>query len=117
MQPQSLLMGCDLTDCNISVSGENYQGGITGALTNSYAINCGASGSISVKATGSYAGGAVGTATVGWVTNLGKDEVSDPSLLKTVGNCLQNFCPVILKRQECCFPLLVSHHPQSLDVI
>ena len=88
MQPQSLLMGCDLTDCNISVSGENYQGGITGALTNSYAINCGASGSISVKATGSYAGGVVGTATVGWVTNLGKDEVSDPSLLKTVGKLL-----------------------------
>ena len=88
MQPQSLLMGCDLTDCNTTVAGENYQGGITGALTNSYAINCGASGSISVKATGSYAGGAVGTATVGWVTNLGKDEVSDPSLLKTVGKLL-----------------------------
>ena len=88
MQPQSLLMGCNLTDCNVNVSGENYQGGITGALTNSYAINCGASGSISVKATGSYAGGVVGTATVGWVTNLGKDEVSDPSLLKTVGNLL-----------------------------
>ncbi len=88
MQPQSLLMGCDLTDCNTTVAGENYQGGITGALTNSYAINCGASGSISVKATGSYAGGVVGTATVGWVTNLGKDEVSDPSLLKTVGKLL-----------------------------
>ena len=88
MQPQSLLMGCNLTDCNVNVSGENYQGGITGALTNSYAINCGASGSISVKATGSYAGGVVGTATVGWVTNLGKDEVSDPSLLKTVGKLL-----------------------------
>ena len=88
MQPQSLLMGCDLTDCNTTVAGENYQGGITGALTNSYAINCGASGSISVKATSSYAGGVVGTATVGWVTNLGKDEVSDPSLLKTVGKLL-----------------------------
>ncbi len=89
MQPQSLLMGCNLTNCNITVVGENYQGGITGALTNSYAINCGAaSGSVSVKATGSYAGGVAGTATVGWVTNLGKDEVSDPSLLKTVGKLL-----------------------------
>lgn len=88
MQPQSLFMGCNLTNCNVTVTGENYQGGITGALTNSYAINCGTSGSISVKATGSYAGGVVGTATVGWVTNLGKDEVSDPSLLKTVGKLL-----------------------------
>ena len=89
MQPQSLLMGCNLTNCNITVVGENYQGGITGALTNSYAINCGAaSGSVSVKATGSYAGGVAGTATVGWVTNLGKDEVSNPSLLKTVGELL-----------------------------
>ena len=89
MQPQSLLMRCNLTNCNITVVGENYQGGITGALANSYAINCGAaSGSVSVKATGSYAGGVAGTATVGWVTNLGKDEVSNPSLLKTVGELL-----------------------------
>ena len=88
MQPQTLLMDCNLTACNITVAGENYQGGITGALTNSYAINCGASGNVSIKATGSYAGGVVGMATVGWVTNLGKDEVSDPSLLKTVGKLL-----------------------------
>ena len=87
-QPQSLLMNCNILNCDVTVSGENYQGGMTGALTNSYAINCGSTGSISVKATGSYAGGVAGIATVGWVTNLGKDEVSDPSLLKTVGKLL-----------------------------
>ena len=87
-QPQSLLMNCNILNCDVTVSGENYQGGMTGALTNSHAINCGSTGSISVKATGSYAGGVAGIATVGWVTNLGKDEVSDPSLLKTVGKLL-----------------------------
>ena len=87
-QPQSLLMNCNIINCDVTVLGDNYQGGMTGALTNSYAINCGATGSISVKATGSYAGGVAGIATVGWVTNLGKDEVSDPSLLKTVGKLL-----------------------------
>ena len=88
IQPQSLLMNCNILNCGVTVSGENYQGGMTGALTNSYAINCGSTGSISVKATGSHAGGVAGIATVGWVTNLGKDEVSDPSLLKTVGKLL-----------------------------
>ena len=87
-QPQSLLLNCDLKDSKVSVSGENYQGGITGAQTNSYVINCGVTGSLSVKATGNYAGGVTGIATVGWVTNLGKDEVSDTSLLKTVGELL-----------------------------
>ena len=87
-QPQSLLLNCNLTDSNVTVEGENYQGGITGAQTNSYVINCGATGSISVKASGNYAGGVTGIATVGWVTNLGKDEVANTSLLKTVGDLL-----------------------------
>lgn len=87
-QPQSLLMNCNIENCDVTVLGDDYHGGMTGALTNSYAINCGSTGSISVKATGSYAGGVAGIATVGWVTNLGKDEVSDPSLLKTVGKLL-----------------------------
>ena len=81
-------MNCNLTDSNVTVEGENYQGGITGAQTNSYVINCGATGSISVKASGNYAGGVTGIATVGWVTNLGKDEVANTSLLKTVGDLL-----------------------------
>ena len=88
MQPQSLLLGCGLENCTISVKGENYQGGIAGALTNSYAINCGATGSVSVEASGSYAGGVSGIATVGWVTNLGNQEVKDESLLTTVNKLL-----------------------------
>lgn len=88
MQPQSILLNCNLTGCNVTVSGENYQGGITGAQTNSYAVNCGASGSIAVKASGSYAGGVSGISTVGWITNLGNKEVKDVSLLTTVKKLL-----------------------------
>lgn len=88
MQPQSILLNCNLTGCNVSVSGENYQGGIVGAQTNSYAVNCGASGSIAVKASGSYAGGVSGISTVGWITNLGNKEVKDVSLLTTVKDLL-----------------------------
>ena len=88
MQPQSILLNCNLTGCNVSVSGENYQGGIVGAQTNSYAVNCGVSGSIAVKASGSYAGGVSGISTVGWITNLGNKEVKDASLLTTVKELL-----------------------------
>ena len=88
MQPQSILLNCNLAGCNVSVSGENYQGGIVGAQTNSYAVNCGASGSIAVKASGSYAGGVSGISTVGWITNLGNKEVKDASLLTTVKDLL-----------------------------
>ena len=88
MQPQSILLNCNLTGCNVSVSGENYQGGIVGAQANSYAVNCGANGSIAVKASGSYAGGVSGISTVGWITNLGNKEVKDASLLTTVKKLL-----------------------------
>ena len=88
MQPQSLLQDCNLVNCNITVSGTNYQGGFTGAQTNSYAVNCGVNGNIAVNGTGSYAGGFSGISTVGWVTNLGKDEITNPSLLKTVGKLI-----------------------------
>lgn len=87
-QPQSLLLNCKVLNNNVTVSGEDYQGGITGAQTNSYVINCEATGTINVDASGSYAGGVTGIATVGWVTNLGKDEATDTSLLKTVGELL-----------------------------
>ena len=88
MQPQSILLNCNLAGCNVTVSGENYQGGIVGAQANSYAVNCGASGSIAVKASGSYAGGVSGISTVGWITNLGNKEVKDASLLTTVKDLL-----------------------------
>lgn len=88
MQPQSILLNCNLTGCNVSVSGENYQGGIVGAQANSYAVNCGANGSIAVKASRSYAGGVSGISTVGWITNLGNKEVKDASLLTTVKDLL-----------------------------
>ena len=88
MQPQSILLNCNLTGCNVSVSGENYQGGIVGAQANSYAVNCGANGSIAVKASGSYAGGVSGISTVGWITNLGNKEVKYASLLTTVKDLL-----------------------------
>lgn len=46
------------------------------------------SGSIAVKASGSYAGGVSGISTVGWITNLGNKEVKDASLLTTVKDLL-----------------------------
>lgn len=88
MQPQSILLNCNLTGCNVTVSGENYQGGIVGAQANSYAVNCGANGSIAVEASGSYAGGVSGISTVGWITNLGNKEVKESSLLTTVNKLL-----------------------------
>mgnify|MGYP002619654638 CR=1 FL=1 len=88
MQPQSLLLNCNLTNCEVTVTGENYQGGIAGAQANSYAVNCSANGNLLVKASGSYAGGITGIATVGWITNLGNSEVKDVSLLKVINNVL-----------------------------
>ena len=95
--------------------GENYQGGIVGAQANSYAVNCGANGSIAVKASGSYAGGVSGISTVGWITNLGNKEVKDVSLLTTVKDLLTG----LLSSDPEKAGMLVTcrcHHQQSWDV-
>lgn len=92
MQPQSLLIGCEIRNSNINVSGGQDLGGFTGALCGSYCVNCGIYGQdinyIHVAATGSCAAGVAGIATVGWYVNLGKDEVNKATLLGTVRELL-----------------------------
>lgn len=89
MQPQSMLLGCSISQSSYTVKGGSYLGGFTGAQANSYAVNCSVSGTASIAATGNYAGGFSGIATVGWLTNLGKDNASNNSLLKVVGKLLE----------------------------
>ncbi|SHJ28750.1 Cna B-type domain-containing protein [Hespellia stercorisuis] len=88
MQPQSMVINSSINNSNVTVSGGNYLGGFIGAQTNSYAINDSITGSVDVSAAESFAGGFSGIATVGWLSNLGKDEVSDTSLLSTVKELL-----------------------------
>ncbi len=84
LQPQSLLQECKILDSDVKVTGGSYLGGLAGALAGSYAVNDTITGSVNVSASGSYAGGAAGIATLGWASDLGKDEVGSNSLLATV---------------------------------
>ncbi len=88
IQPQSLLMACQILNSNVTVSGGSYLGGFTGALASSYAVNDTITGSLNVSGTGSYVGGVAGTATLGWVTNLGADEVKEENLFSTLKELL-----------------------------
>lgn len=88
MQPQSLLMECDILNCQVTVDGGDNLGGFVGALANSFAINNTVTGSLAVSGTGSCIGGFAGIGTVGWITNLGADEVTKVSLLSTVRDLL-----------------------------
>ena len=88
-QPQSLLINCSVTAPGIAVSGNDYLGGFAGAMANSYAVNDTISaGKVHVTGSGNCVGGFTGTATVGWISNLGKNEVTDTSLLSTVKELL-----------------------------
>ncbi len=84
IQPQSLLMECQILNSNVTVNGGSYLGGFTGALASSYAVNDTITGTLRVSGNGSYAGGFAGTATLGWASNLGAEEVKKENLLSTV---------------------------------
>lgn len=86
MKPESLLLNCQLNIDSLSVNGESYVGGFTGGLANSSAVNCSAvsSKSMDIHATGTYAGGFAGIATLGWAANLGKTDKTDSDLLGSV---------------------------------
>ncbi len=90
IQPQSLLMENKLIDSTVQVNGGNYVGGFAGALASSYAINSQMSGTMTVQASGSCAGGFAGIATLGWLSNLGKDQKSNVSLLTVIKDLLNN---------------------------
>lgn len=86
MKPESLLLNCQLNIDSLSVNGESYVGGFTGGLANSSAVNCSAVASelMDIHATGTYAGGFAGIATLGWAANLGKTDKTDSDLLGSV---------------------------------
>lgn len=98
-QPESLLLNCTVEGWKPDASkqdavlGGSYLGGFAGALANSYTVNCGITmaqnSALSVSGTGSYAGGWAGTGTIGWATNLGKDEQNDTTLLGGVTDLLK----------------------------
>lgn len=86
IKPESLLLNCQLNIDSLSVNGESYVGGFTGGLANSSAVNCSAVASelMDIHATGTYAGGFAGIATLGWAANLGKTDKTDSDLLGSV---------------------------------
>lgn len=95
-QPQSVALGCSVK-ANAEVSAASYAGGFTGAMANSYAVDDALEGTIGVRATGhtqqdgtvkALAGGFVGSATVGWATDLGQGEEKDSNLLTIVNGLL-----------------------------
>lgn len=98
-QPESLLLNCTVEGWTPDASkqdavlGGSYLGGFAGALANSYTVNCGITmadpASLSVDGTGSYIGGWAGTGTIGWATNLGKDEQNGTTLLGGVTGLLE----------------------------
>ena len=89
--PASLLYQSEITDTDFSVDGKNYVGGFVGAQAYTDAINCKidtGKNALNITGTGDCVGGFAGIETIGWLTNLGKDEVSDASLLKVVTSLL-----------------------------
>lgn len=89
--PASLLYQCAIQNSAYSVSGTNYVGGFSGAQAYTDAVNCSidtGDNTLSISGSGDCVGGFAGIATIGWLTNLGKDEVQDASLLKVVTSLL-----------------------------
>ena len=79
MNPESLLLNCSLNNAVASVSGESYIGGFAGGLSNASTVNCNVTSdkALTVKASGNYAGGFAGIASLGWAADLGKDDTKN----------------------------------------
>lgn len=79
MNPESLLLNCSLNNVVASVSGESYIGGFAGGLANASTVNCNVTSdkALTVKASGNYAGGFAGIASLGWAADLGKDDTKN----------------------------------------
>lgn len=87
MNPESLLLNCSIDNRGLTISSETYAGGFAGALANTSAVNCtvNSTNKFEVKATGNYAGGFAGIASLGWATDLGKSDTKDNLLGGVVG--------------------------------
>lgn len=78
MNTESLLLNCSLNNAVQSVSGESYIGGFSGGMANASTVNCSiASNTLTVTASGNYAGGFAGIASLGWAADLGKADTKD----------------------------------------
>lgn len=78
MNTESLLLNCSLNNAVQSVSGESYIGGFAGGLANASTVNCSiTSKALTVTASGNYAGGFAGIASLGWAADLGKGDTKD----------------------------------------
>ena len=81
MNTESLLLNCSLNNAVQSVSGESYIGGFTGGMANASTVNCSiTSNALTVTASGNYAGGFAGIASLGWAADLGKGDRKDDLL-------------------------------------
>ncbi len=78
MNTESLLLNCSLNNAVQSVSGESYIGGFSGGMANASTVNCSiTSNTLTVTASGNYAGGFAGIASLGWAADLGKADTKD----------------------------------------
>lgn len=79
MNTESLLLNCSLNNAVVSVSGESYIGSFAGGLANASTVNCNvkSDNALTVTASGNYAGGFAGIASLGWAADLGKDDTKD----------------------------------------
>lgn len=81
MNTESLLLNCSLNNAIQSVSGESYIGGFAGGMANASTVNCSiTSNALTVTASGNYAGGFAGIASLGWAADLGKGDTKDDLL-------------------------------------
>lgn len=76
-------------DGDVSVTAKKYAGGMSGSLCNSYLVDSGVKGNVTVNATDSYAGGLAGYSTLGEALSLGSEtENADSDLLQVLGGLL-----------------------------
>lgn len=84
LHPQSELLNCSILNSDLTVTGNTYLGGFVGAMANSYGINDTISGgSMTVSASGDFAGGFTGYAHLGTIFGFGDYLVESSSLLGT----------------------------------
>ena len=98
-QAQAVVRGCEVAAPGLKVTAESCAGGFAGAMANSHAIDASVDATLNVSATGhkeilegggelyeAYAGGFTGTATLGWVTDLGDASGNKKTDLISVAN-------------------------------
>lgn len=95
-QPQSAAVGATVVAPALTVTANDHAGGFAGAFAASYVVasQVNVTGALDVSSTATeaapyagFAGGMVGEATLGWITNLGFDE-SDKDLLGLLSTTL-----------------------------